>query len=116
MFTFQLVSAVGWVGPAILYGYFGFSGWMKQIALKIARYGHMVKTRSNLEGQYRTAHQRLITNSEEIAFYMGADRERVLISQSLNTMLDHAAKTRKVKFWVNIIDEFLVKYWATIAG
>lgn len=116
VFTYQLVHAVGWLGPSILYGYFGFSGWMKQIALKIARYGHMVKHRSKLEGEYRTAHQRLITNSEEIAFYMGADRERILINNSLNTMLDHAAKTRKVKFWVNLADEFLVKYWATMAG
>lgn len=71
---------------------------------------------SKLEGSFRTAHQRLITNSEEIAFYQGAERERRLISESLNDIMRHASRSRRVRFWVNLFDEFLVKYWATIAG
>lgn len=116
VFTIKLTEMTGWLGPAILYGYFGMSGWGKQIVLRVARYGSLVKQQSKLEGAFRTAHQRLIANSEEIAFYQGADRERRLISESLGNILRHAAFTRRVKFFVNLFDEFLVKYWATIAG
>lgn len=116
VFTIKLTEMTGWLGPAILYGYFGVSGWGKQIVLRVARYGSLVKQQSKLEGTFRTAHQRLIANSEEIAFYGGADRERRLINESLNNILRHASTTRRVRFWVNLFDEFLVKYWATIAG
>jgi len=116
VFTIKLTEATGWLGPAILYGYFGLSAWGKQIVLRVARYGSLVKHQSKLEGEFRTAHQRLIQNSEEIAFYGGADRERRLINDSLSSILRHASSTRRVRFFVNLFDEFLVKYWATIAG
>jgi ABC-type uncharacterized transport system fused permease/ATPase subunit len=116
VFTIKLNQATGWLGPAILYGYFGVSGWAKQVVLRVARYGALVKQQSKLEGAFRTAHQRLIQNSEEIAFYGGAERERRLINESLANILRHAAVTRRVRFFVNLFDEFLVKYWATIAG
>jgi ATP-binding cassette subfamily D (ALD) protein 3 len=86
------------------------------VVLRVARYGALVKQQSKLEGAFRTAHQRLIQNSEEIAFYGGAERERRLINESLANILKHAAVTRRVRFFVNLFDEFLVKYWATIAG
>ncbi len=116
VFTMKLNQTTGWMGPAILYGYFGASGWGKQVVLRVARYGALVKQQSKLEGAFRTAHQRLIQNSEEIAFYGGAERERRLINESLSNILRHAAVTRRVRFFVNLFDEFLVKYWATIAG
>jgi ABC-type uncharacterized transport system fused permease/ATPase subunit len=109
VFTHKLNQATGWLGPAILYGYFGVSAWGKQIVLRVARYGALVKHGSKLEGTFRTAHQRLIQNSEEIAFYNGADRERRLINDSLGQILRHAAVTRRVRFFVNLFDEFLVK-------
>jgi ABC-type uncharacterized transport system fused permease/ATPase subunit len=127
VFTMKLTEATGWLGPAILYGYFGVSGWAKQVqskqvffnfltflfffgqvVLRVARYGALVKQQSKLEGAFRTAHQRLIQNSEEIAFYGGAERERRLINESLANILRHAAITRRVRFFVNLFDEFLV--------
>ncbi len=59
--------------------------------------------------------QRLIANSEEIAFYQGADRERRLINESLTNILRHAAVSRRVRFWVNLFDEFLVKVRSVVA-
>ncbi len=108
VFTLKLTETTGWLGPAILYGYFGVSGWAKQVVLRVARYGALVKQQSKLEGAFRTAHQRLIQNSEEIAFYGGAERERRLINESLSNILRHAAVTRRVRFFVNLFDEFLV--------
>jgi ABC-type uncharacterized transport system fused permease/ATPase subunit len=36
---------------------------------------------SELDGDYRMAQQRLITNSEEIAFYDGSKREKEIITR-----------------------------------
>lgn len=45
--------------------------------------GKLVARESELEGYYRTAHNRLITNSEEIAFYDGSKKEKVIINKSV---------------------------------
>ena len=71
---------------------------------------------SALEGAHRTAHQRLITNSEEIAFYGGAMRERTLIEKSLQELYQFAKKHRNIRALVGVFDQLLIKYWATIAG
>ena len=49
------------------------------------------------EGRYRTAHQRLITNSEEIAFYDGSERELSLVNQSLRELYSYARNQRYVR-------------------
>lgn len=46
----------------------------------------MVAHLSELEGYYRTAHQRLLANSEEIAFYDGSRKERKIINDALESI------------------------------
>jgi len=62
------------------------------------------------------AHQRLITNSEEIAFYDGSKREKEIISRLFMGVYHHAHYFNHLKFLVGIFDEFLVKYGASIIG
>jgi ATP-binding cassette subfamily D (ALD) protein 3 len=62
------------------------------------------------------AHQRLITNSEEIAFYDGSKREKEIISRLFMGVYHHANYFNHLKFLVGIFDEFLVKYGASIIG
>lgn len=56
----------------MMYSYFVLSGVIKRVIMP--SFGKMVAQESTLEGEFRTAHQRLITNSEEIAFYDGSAR------------------------------------------
>lgn len=69
LFTFTLAKITSWVGPAILYGYFAFTAFVKRFIMPSL--GRLAREESRLDGDYRAAHQRLITNSEEVAFYDG---------------------------------------------
>lgn len=71
---------------------------------------------SELEGYYRTAHQRLITNSEEIAFYDGGKKEKIIIERALKAIFKHISYARYLRGLISIFDGLLVKYWASIVG
>lgn len=75
LFTRKLQQLLGWQGPAVMHCYFLLSGIIKKKIMP--NLGKLVARESELEGFYRTAHNRLITNSEEIAFYDGSKKEKV---------------------------------------
>jgi len=114
LFTTKLVEVTGWQGPAIMYAYFFVSGWIKKNIMP--SFGKLVAKESELEGRYRTAHQRLITCSEEIAFFDGSEREKEIINDCLHSIFQHVSYFRYLKGLVGIFDGLLVKYWASIAG
>jgi len=116
LFTNQLRLVTGWQGPAFMYSYFFLSAIVKRVINRRAKFGKLVAGESAREGQYRTAHQRLITNSEEIAFYDGSERELNLVDKSLSELYNFARNQRYVRAAVDLGDQMLIKYWATIAG
>jgi ATP-binding cassette subfamily D (ALD) protein 3 len=75
LFTYKLKTLLGWQGPAAMHSYFVLSGFIKKKIMP--NLGRLVARESELEGFYRSAHNRLITNSEEIAFYDGSKKEKV---------------------------------------
>jgi ATP-binding cassette subfamily D (ALD) protein 3 len=114
LFTAKMTEFLGWQAPMIMYGYFFVSGVIKRSIMP--KFGRYIAHESQLEGTYRTCHNRLIVNSEEIAFYRGADKERAIITTALSALVRHSRRTRFLKFLVGIFDQLLVKYWASIAG
>jgi len=114
LFTWKLGSLLGWQGPAAMHSYFILSGFVKKKVMP--HLGQMVARESELEGFYRAAHGRLITNSEEIAFYDGSKKEKVIITSALQLLCKHIAYHRYVKACVAVFDGLLVKYYASIAG
>lgn len=114
LFTLKLIDVTGWQGVSIMYGYFFISGLLKRMIMP--SFGKLIAKESELEGYYRTAHQRLITNSEEIAFYDGSAKEKIIITQSLQAIFEHVSYFRYLKSIVDVFDGLLVKYWASIAG
>lgn len=114
LFTYRLKTLLGWQGPAAMHSYFLLSAVIKRRIMPSL--GKLVARESELEGFYRSAHNRLITNSEEIAFYDGAPREKVIINNALQQIYRHIAYSRYVKALVGIFDGLLVKYYASIAG
>jgi len=67
LFTRKLNQVMGFRGPLLLYAYYVFSGILKRYIMPA--FGRLTARESELEGDYRMAHQRLITNAEEIAFF-----------------------------------------------
>jgi ABC-type uncharacterized transport system fused permease/ATPase subunit len=112
--TWQLGRDVGARGPAIIIGYFALA-----VAAKIAimpDFKGMVKKKSELAGNYRTAHARLINNAEEIAFYEGGSRERSIIRQRFGALYWHTRLIATKTAAVSIVDTWIEKYGASIAG
>ncbi|XP_015224614.1 PREDICTED: uncharacterized protein LOC107080916, partial [Cyprinodon variegatus] len=77
LYIFKLTSAIGAQGPAIMMSYLLISGlFLTRLRRPI---GKMTVTEQRYEGEYRYVNSRLITNSEEIAFYNGNLREKQTI-------------------------------------
>jgi len=114
LFTQRLGSIIGWQGPLLMYSYFFISAVIKKKIMP--SFGKLVAKESELEGYYRTAHQRLIANSEEIAFYDGGKKEKLIIEKALKAIFYHISRVRYLRALIAIFDGLLVKYWASIVG
>lgn len=114
LFTLKLANNTSWRGPFIIYSYFALSSLVKLIITP--PFGKLGARESQLAGDFRSAHERLITNSEEVAFYDGSKRERTIINQKMEQLHNQITVYALSKSFVGVIDNLLVKYWATIAG
>ena len=104
-------------------------------------FGKLRATEAKLEGEYRFAHSRIITNAEEIAFYGGEETEKKvvdsrylalvkhtnrwafffflssfrLLSSSLRHPFCFAPSIFRTRIWFNVFEDMLIKYlWSTI--
>lgn len=57
-------------------------------------FGQLTATESELEGKFRSVHQRLITNAEEVAFYDGSNKERNIANNIFNMLFNHSSYVR----------------------
>lgn len=78
--------------------------------------GRLTITEQKLEGEFRHINARLITNSEEIAFYNGNNRERITMLASFNKLIQHLRKYLWFKTSMGVVDNFVAKYFATVIG
>jgi ATP-binding cassette subfamily D (ALD) long-chain fatty acid import protein len=59
-------------------------------------FGKLAAIEARLEGDYRNAHSRLITNAEEIAFYNGAEIEMGVLHKTFTKLIRHVNGIYKV--------------------
>ncbi|CAL7942298.1 unnamed protein product [Xylocopa violacea] len=78
--------------------------------------GAMTVKEQRLEGEFRHINSRLITNSEEIAFYQGNNREKLTLLASFHKLVTHLRKCLEFRTFIGIIDNYIGKYVATIIG
>jgi ATP-binding cassette subfamily D (ALD) protein 3 len=67
-----------------------------------------------LEGDFRFTHSRIITHSEEIAFYGGSEREKIYANAVFSRIISHVNKVNLLRFANGILDSVAVKYLATM--
>ena len=98
----------------MLFAWYGFSGFViKKIS---PSFGKLTAVEQQLEGEYRAVHTKLLSHSEEVAFYNGADWERINIHKGFNRLHKHIDFVLIKKFWMGIFDSMLVKYGAVMVG
>ena len=112
--TRALSQVVGYKGPLVLYSYFIISA----ITLSniVPPFGKMIAEEQSREGDFRRSHHRLITHSEEIAFYNGDLREKMILNNELDRIIHHKRKMELLRFRQGIIDQWIIKYFASCIG
>ncbi|XP_028512480.1 ATP-binding cassette sub-family D member 3 [Exaiptasia diaphana] len=114
IYVHKLSGAIGVQGPAYMLLYLAVSGL---VLTRMRRpVGKMTVEEQHLEGEFRYVNSRLITNSEEIAFYQGHIREKSTIESTFGRLVDHLKDFVKFRFSMGIIDNVIAKYLATVCG
>ncbi|TMW58859.1 hypothetical protein Poli38472_007004 [Pythium oligandrum] len=114
IYAVELTSSIGFQGPATMLGYLVFSGmfltWLRQPT------GRFTIAEQKMEGNFRFMNARLITHSEEIAFYNGNVREKRILDQSFTRLIDLVRQSQQFRFSISVIDNIVAKYFATVVG
>ncbi|XP_059419835.1 ATP-binding cassette sub-family D member 3b [Carassius carassius] len=114
IYIFKLNTAIGSLGPASLLSYLLFSGLL---LTRLRRpIGKMTVMEQRYEGEYRYVNSRLITNSEEIAFYNGNRREKQTINGTFQKLVDHLSRFIHFRFSMGVVDSIIAKYIAMAVG
>ncbi|XP_052688912.1 ATP-binding cassette sub-family D member 3-like [Crassostrea angulata] len=114
LYTAKLTGSIGAQGPAIMLGYLVVSGL---ILTRVRRpIGKLTVREQKLEGEYRYVNSRLITNSEEIAFYQGNRREQTIILATFDKLVSHLKDFIFFRMQMGFVDNIIAKYIATVFG
>ncbi|KJE92701.1 ATP-binding cassette [Capsaspora owczarzaki ATCC 30864] len=110
----KLAGSIGAQGPAYMLAYLAVSG---AFLTRLRRpTGWYTVNEQRLEGEFRFVNSRLITNAEEIAFYNGNEKEKLVITQTFNRLVNMLRRSMQFRFGMGVIDSFVAKYFATIIG
>lgn len=109
-----LSVAIGTEAPGAMLLYLVFAGLLLTHLRRPV--GRMTMQEQKLEGELRYVNSRLITNSEEIAFYQGNEREKATIDSSFQRLVDHLRDFLEYRFTLGIVDDIVAKYLATVVG
>lgn len=114
LYVYRLTGSIGGQGPLTMLAYLAVSGF---ILTKLrSPVGPMTAHEQHLEGQLRFVNSRVITNSEEISFYQGNTRERLIIYNTFDQLIEHLRSFVLFRFSMGFIDSMVAKYLATVVG
>ncbi|KAJ3079292.1 hypothetical protein HK102_003876 [Quaeritorhiza haematococci] len=113
IFNYQLARSIGLSGMwGLSVNYFITASIMRAIT---PGFGKLAAEEAKLEGDFRTAHSRLITNAEEIAFYNGAHLEKSILNRTYNRLIKHINHVYKIRIAYNMFEDFIIKYsWSAV--
>ncbi|XP_050314343.1 ATP-binding cassette sub-family D member 3 [Anthonomus grandis grandis] len=114
IYVYKLSTTMGGGTPALMLSYLFISG----LALTNLRRpnARLTAEEQKLEGEFRHINSRLITHSEEVAFYNGNLREKATLFASYKKLQNHLKKFLRFRVIMGIIDNLVAKYFASIVG
>lgn len=114
IFNYQLIKALGGPGVLGLFGNYILTGWLLR---KISpAFGKLAAIEAKLEGDFRGAHSRIITNAEEIAFYNGAQTELTILERAYMRLIRHVNSILKIRVTYSMCEDMILKYGWSAAG
>ncbi|XP_030761542.1 ATP-binding cassette sub-family D member 3 [Sitophilus oryzae] len=114
IYVYKLSTSMGGSTPALMLSYLFVSGLvLTHLRKPTAR---LTAEEQKLEGEFRHINSRLITHSEEVAFYNGNLREKATLLASYNKLKHHLVKFLGFKVIMGIVDNLVAKYFASIVG
>ncbi|CAD7068811.1 unnamed protein product [Tilletia caries] len=114
IFNYQLARNLGLKGVSGLLVNYLLTGY---ILRKVTpAFGKLAAIEAKLEGDFRNAHTRLITNAEEIAFYNGAAIEANILNRAYMRLIRHVNSIFKIRIAYSMTEDFVLKYAWSAAG
>jgi ATP-binding cassette subfamily D (ALD) long-chain fatty acid import protein len=114
IFNYQLGQNLGWKGVTGLFGNYILTGWiLKKVT---PAFGKLSAIEAKLEGDFRSAHARVITNAEEIAFYNGSKIEEAILNRAYLRLVRHVNSIYKIRIAYNMTEDFVLKYCWSASG
>lgn len=116
LFTRSLSRTMGYRGQLALYGYYVAVAYLlRAISPPLSA---MMAQEAALSGAFRSAHQRLVTCSEEVAFNdppAGA-AEQLILNQHLRRLLRYTGLSALQRGLQQVADGYFVKYFASVTA
>ncbi|KAJ9624340.1 uncharacterized protein PV06_07652 [Exophiala oligosperma] len=108
VFNYQLYRSLGPLAlTGLLANYFATATLLRRLS---PPFGKLKAVEGKKEGDFRGLHARLIANAEEIAFYGGADVEKVYLNKSFRELRSWMEGIYNVKVRYNMLEDFILKY------
>ncbi|MEW5310860.1 MAG: hypothetical protein WDW38_002620 [Sanguina aurantia] len=114
--TRSLSRVMGYQSQFALYAYYVVAAYLlRSISPPLAQ---MTAQEASLSGSFRAAHQRLVTNAEEVAFNdppSGA-AEQLVLNQHLRKLVDYSKLSAVQRGLQQIADGYFIKYFASVTA
>ncbi|KAI4116394.1 MAG: hypothetical protein LQ345_003180 [Seirophora villosa] len=108
VFNYQLFRSLGPLGcTGLLANYIITATALRRLS---PPFGKLKAVEARREGDFRLLHSKLITNAEEVAFYGGADIEKVFLDASFKDLTTWMEGIYRLKIRYNVLEDFVVKY------
>lgn len=108
VFNYQLYRSLGPLAlTGLLANYFATATFLRRMS---PPFGKLKAVEGRKEGDFRGLHARLIANAEEVAFYGGADVEKVYLNKSFKELRSWMEGIYNVKVRYNMLEDFILKY------
>jgi len=108
VFNYQLFRSLGPLAlTALLANYFITATALRRLS---PPFGKLKAVEGRKEGDFRGLHARLITNAEEVAFYGGADMEKIFLDKGYKDLKVWMEGIYRLKIRYNMLEDFVLKY------
>ena len=108
VFNYQLFQSLGPLAlTGLLSNYFTTAILLRRLS---PPFGKLKAVEGRREGDFRGLHARLITNAEEVAFYGGADMEKILLDRGFKDLKGWMEGIYSLKIRYHMLEDFVLKY------